>query len=47
MKKEWGAKFDAVAVQNQGRKDEFENLKTVLKEVGINYKNIYGQLSAL
>jgi carbamoyltransferase len=41
VKKEWGQNFDAVAVQNQGRKEEFENLKMVLKEAGINYENIY------
>ncbi len=41
IKKEWGSNFDAVAVQNQGRKQEFENLKVVLKEVGISYENIY------
>ena len=41
VKKEWGSQFDAVAVQNQGRKQEFENLKIVLKELGINYQNIY------
>ncbi len=41
VKKDWGSEFDAVAVQNQGRKDEFENLKVVLKEIGISYKDIH------
>lgn len=31
----WGSSFDAIAVQNQGREEEFENLKTLLKEGGI------------
>ncbi len=41
VKKEWGEKFDAVAVQNQGRKQEFENLQIILKEIGITYENIH------
>ena len=41
VKKEWNSVFDAVAVQNQGRKREFENLKILLEEKGISYKNIY------
>ena len=41
VKKEWGESFDAVAVQNQGRKLEFENLKTLLNEAGITYKDIH------
>jgi len=41
VKNEWGSEFEAVAVQNQGRKDEFENLKVLLKEIGISFKNIY------
>ena len=40
-KKEWGSEFDAVAVQNQGRVDEFENLKTVLRDAGITYTKIH------
>ncbi len=40
-KKDWGSDFDAVAVQNQGRKNEFENLKKLLKQSGINFKDIY------
>ncbi|MBI2086879.1 MAG: hypothetical protein HYT69_01785 [Candidatus Zambryskibacteria bacterium] len=41
VKKEWGSEFDAVAVQNQGREEEFKNLKILLKEAGIEYKNIH------
>lgn len=41
VKKEWGSHFDAVAVQNQGRKSEFENLKKVLINSDIKYNNIY------
>lgn len=41
VKKEWGSKFDAVAVQNQGRKKEFENLKVLLKEAGITFAEIH------
>ncbi|MEK7176082.1 MAG: carbamoyltransferase C-terminal domain-containing protein [Patescibacteria group bacterium] len=48
VKKEWGTKrpgdvlsFDAVAVQNQGRKEEFENLKVLLKDIGIDYGEIH------
>ena len=41
VKKDWGSEFDAVAVQNQGRVDEFENLKTVLRDVGITYIEIH------
>lgn len=41
VKKEWGSDFDHVAVQNQGRKPEFENLKVLLKEAGISYTDIH------
>lgn len=41
VKEEWGSNFDAVAVQNQGRKEEFENLKILLKEAGITYQEIH------
>ncbi len=41
VKRDWGSEFDAVAVQNQGRKNEFENLKVLLNEVGIKYKIIH------
>lgn len=36
--KKWGKVFDYVAVQNQGRKQEFDNLLTVLKQEGFSYK---------
>ncbi len=39
--KEWGSSFDAVAVQNQGRKEEFENLKILLKQSGIRFQEIH------
>lgn len=38
VKKEWGAEFDAVAVQNQGRKDEYDNLITLLRQEGFAFK---------
>ncbi len=38
VKKEWGSEFDAVAVQNQGRKDAYENLLRVLREKGFSFK---------
>lgn len=41
VKKEWGRNFDAVAVQNQGRKQEFENLRIILKDAGIQYDSIH------
>ena len=41
VKKSWGKEFDDIAVQNQGRKEEFENLKIILKEQGISYKKIH------
>ena len=37
IKKEWGASFDAVAVQNQGRKEEFENLLALLREASFSF----------
>src|SRR3989338_10226643 len=40
-KKDWGSDFDAVAVQNQGRQREFENLKILLGQVGIEYTDIH------
>ncbi|MBX4206172.1 hypothetical protein KW784_00020 [Candidatus Parcubacteria bacterium] len=41
VKEEWGEKFDHVAVQNQGRKQEFENLKILHREAGISYGEIH------
>ena len=38
VKKAWGAEFDAIAVQNQGRKHEYENLLKLLREHQINFK---------
>jgi carbamoyltransferase len=35
--KEWGTKFDALAVQNQGRVEEFNNFKTVLDKAGFKF----------
>src|SRR3990167_7005216 len=35
VKKEWGYVFDAIAVKNQGRLEELENLKTLLKRADI------------
>ena len=37
--KEWGKNFDYVAVQNQGRVEEYNNLLSILKQNDINYKN--------
>ncbi len=37
IKKEWGSSYDALAVQNQGRKDEHENLLKLLKEEGFSF----------
>ena len=41
VNRDWGSHFDAIAVQNQGRKEEFENLKILLKDAGIAYDNIH------
>ena len=41
VKQEWGSEYDVLAVQNQGRQDEFVNLKTILAEIGITYKEAY------
>lgn len=41
VKKEWGAEFDAVAVQNQGRLVEHENLIKLLKEAGLSFKKVH------
>ncbi len=37
---EWGLDYDAVAVQNQGRADEYSNFITLLKECGFRYRKI-------
>ena len=38
--KKWGNSFDYVAVQNQKREDEFNNLIKVLEEFNISYNSI-------
>jgi predicted NodU family carbamoyl transferase len=37
----WGTRFDAVAVQNQGRLEEYRNLLTLLGETGIRVAESY------
>lgn len=37
----WGQHFDALAVQNQGRLDEHENLLIVLKELGFSFDSTH------
>ncbi len=39
--KEWGTKFDALAVQNQGRVEEFNNFQTVLEKNGFKFGASY------
>ncbi len=39
--KEWGTKFDALAVQNAGRVEEFNNFKSVLETAGFKFKASY------
>ncbi len=41
IKKEWGNSFDAIALQNQGRIDEFNNLQILIKEVGISFTEAF------
>lgn len=41
IKNTWGSDYDAVAVQNQGRTDEYENYLALLKEAGIEFKSSY------
>lgn len=38
VKKEWGLEYDALAVQNQGHKAEFENLLKITEELGFSFK---------
>lgn len=40
LKNQWGSDFDFIAVQNQGREDEFQRLRLILNKVGIRFKNI-------
>lgn len=35
--KEWGTNFDALAVQNQGRVEEFNNFKSILQKAGFQF----------
>ncbi|MGD1151750.1 MAG: carbamoyltransferase C-terminal domain-containing protein [Syntrophales bacterium] len=37
----WGLEYDAVAVQNQGRRDEYNNLLVLLKEAGFVFKRSF------
>lgn len=39
--KEWGTKFDALAVQNAGRVEEFNNFKSVLETAGFRFEAAY------
>ncbi len=39
--KEWGTKFDALAVQNAGRVEEFNNFKSVLETAGFKFEAAY------
>jgi carbamoyltransferase len=41
VKIEWGSSFDALAVQNQGRVEEYDNLLIVLSEAGITFKEAH------
>ncbi len=36
----WGSDYDYIGVENQGRKLEFRNLKIILKELNVKYKDI-------
>ena len=40
LKNQWGSDFDFIAVQNQGREDEFQRLRLILNKIGIKFKNI-------
>nr|MBP9872201.1 hypothetical protein [Nitrosomonas sp.] len=39
--KEWGTKFDALAVQNAGRVEEFNNFQVILKKLGFQFESTY------
>lgn len=41
VSKEWGKKFDALAVQNAGRVEEFNNFKTILERLGFTFGASY------
>lgn len=38
--KSWGSKFDIIAVQNQGRSEEFINFKKIIQRMGIKFYQI-------
>ena len=40
IKDSWGGVFDFIAVQNQGRVDEFKALKTILNNLQFKFKSI-------
>lgn len=39
--KEWGKKFDSLAVQNAGRVEEFNNFQGILKKLGFQFDEAY------
>lgn len=39
--KEWGTTFDALAVQNQGRVEEFKNFQQILGELGFKFGSVH------
>ncbi|TRZ49954.1 hypothetical protein D4S03_07575, partial [bacterium] len=39
--KEWGTEYDALAVQNQGRVEEFNNIQKILQNQGFKYEKAY------
>ena len=39
--KAWGTRYDALAVQNQGRGEEYRNLQTLLKRAGFTFDAAY------
>lgn len=41
LAREWGTKFDALAVQNQGRVEEFKNFQSILARNGFKFDAVY------
>ncbi|HNO94598.1 MAG TPA: carbamoyltransferase N-terminal domain-containing protein, partial [Anaerolineales bacterium] len=39
--KEWGTSFDALAVQNQGRVEEFKNFQQILGKLGFKFGSVH------